>query len=69
MKQLPDTAHLHNDRAVPAKDKYRVLRHVASDSVLYDIISTHSVFDDKEYLRLIDELGFGAYHPSLLTIG
>ena len=28
MKQLPDTAHLHNDRAVPAKAKYRVLRPV-----------------------------------------
>ena len=32
MKQLPDTAHLHNDRAVPAKAKYRLLRLVASDS-------------------------------------
>ena len=31
MKQLPDTAHLQNDRAVPAKAKYRVLRLVASD--------------------------------------
>ena len=35
------------------------------DSGLYDIITTGSAFDEKEYMRLIDELGFGYYHPTL----
>lgn len=39
------------------------------DSGMYDIIFTGSAFDEKEYLRLIDELGFGAYHPQLLPVG
>lgn len=36
------------------------------DSGLYDIISSGSSFDKEEYMRLITELGFGAYHPKLI---
>lgn len=46
------------------KEPFRLI----DDSGLYDIISTGSVFDEKEYMRLIDELGFGFYHPSLLPL-
>lgn len=44
---------------------HRVPVRLSDDSGLYDIISTGSVFDEKEYMQLIDELGFGSYHPSL----
>ncbi len=37
------------------------------ESGLYDIISSGSVFDEQEYMRLITELGFDAYHPRLLN--
>ena len=48
---------------------HRVSCRLFDSSGLYDIISTDSAFDEKEYLRLIDELGFGVYHPSLLSVG
>ncbi len=32
-----------------------------------DIISSGSSFSEEEYMRLITELGFDAYHPKLLT--
>ena len=44
---------------------HRVPFRLSDDSGLYDIISTGSVFDEKEYMQLIYELGFGSYHPSL----
>ncbi len=44
---------------------HRVPFRLLDDSGLYDIISTGSFFDEKEYMHLIEELGFGSYHPSL----
>lgn len=41
---------------------------LSDDSGLYDIISSGSTFDKDEYMRLIDELGFGDYHPVLLPL-
>ena len=46
----------------------RVAFRLSDSSGLYDIISTDSAFDEKKYLRLIGELGFGAYHPHLLPV-
>ncbi len=39
---------------------------LSDDSGLYDIISTGRGFSENEYLILIAELGFDAYHPCLL---
>ncbi len=47
------------------KEPFRLI----DDSGFYDIISTGSAFDEKEYMRLIDELGFGIYNPSLQSLG
>jgi len=38
------------------------------ESGLYDIISSGGAFSEEEYMRLITELGFDAYHPKLLKI-
>lgn len=38
------------------------------DSGLYDIISSGDGFCQEEYMRLITELGFDAYHPKLINI-
>lgn len=43
---------------------YRLL----DDSGLYDIISSKGKFNQAEYMELIDELGFGLYHPRILTL-
>lgn len=38
---------------------------LSDDSGLYDIISTGGTFSEEEYMRLIKELGFDAYHPTV----
>ncbi len=45
---------------------HRVSCRLSDDSGLYDIISTGEEFAEDEYIRLIEELGFDAYHPTLL---
>ncbi len=46
------------------KEPFRLI----DDSGLYDVISTGPVFDEKEFMQLIDELGFGSYNPSLQSV-
>ena len=45
---------------------HKIPLQLSDDSGLYDIISSDTYFDKNEYMKLIEELGFGVYHPKIL---